>query len=40
MAWAPDSSAVAFDLDALVMVVDSDIYVFDVATAELVNLHG
>ena len=38
MAWAPDSSAVAFDLDALVMAVDSDIYVFDVATAELVNL--
>lgn len=38
MAWAPDSSAVAFDLDALVFGIDSDIYVFDVATAELLNL--
>ena len=38
MAWAPDSSAVAFDLSALVEAVDSDVYVFDVATAELANL--
>ena len=38
MAWAPDSSAVAFDLNALVFGVDSDIYVYDVADAELANL--
>ncbi len=38
MAWSPDSSAVAFDLNALVFGVDSDIYVFDVATSELDNL--
>ncbi|HET9548116.1 MAG TPA: hypothetical protein VFO97_09785 [Desertimonas sp.] len=38
MAWAPDSSAVAFDLNALVFGIDSDIYVYDVADAELANV--
>ncbi len=36
--WAPDSSAVAFSYDAWRMGVDSDIFVFEVATGETVNL--
>lgn len=36
--WAPDSSAVAFSLDFARLLVESDIYVFDVETAEIANL--
>ena len=36
--WAPDSSAVAFSEDTPRLFVDSDIYVFEVETGELVNL--
>ncbi|MGB3307191.1 MAG: hypothetical protein WBA63_13460 [Thermomicrobiales bacterium] len=36
--WAPDSSAVAFSLEAAKYFVDSDIYVFDVETGELADL--
>jgi hypothetical protein len=36
--WAPDSSAVAFSLDAPNRLVDSDIYVFEVASGILRNL--
>jgi len=36
--WAPDSSAVAFSLEAAKYFVDSDIYVFDVEKGELADL--
>jgi len=36
--WAPDSSAVAFSLEAARFFIDSDIYVFEVDTKELRNL--
>jgi Tol biopolymer transport system component len=36
--WAPDSSAVAFALEAARFLIDSDIYVFEVEDGELVNL--
>jgi len=38
IAWAPDSSAVAFALEAAKFLIDSDIYVFEVADRELNNL--
>lgn len=36
--WAPDSSAVAFSLQAATYFIDSDIYVFDVEKGELDDL--
>ncbi|MBA2277163.1 MAG: PD40 domain-containing protein [Chloroflexia bacterium] len=36
--WAPDSSAVAFSLNAAIYLIDSDVYVFEVAAGELRNL--
>lgn len=36
--WAPDSSAVAFALNAAIYLIDSDIYVFEVEAGELHNL--
>ncbi|MDQ4100382.1 MAG: hypothetical protein M3121_07770, partial [Chloroflexota bacterium] len=36
--WAPDSSAVAFALNAATQLIDSDIYVFEVGAGELHNL--
>ena len=36
--WAPDSSAVAFALEAAKFFIDSDIYVFEVEAEELRNL--
>lgn len=38
IAWAPDSSAVAFSLEAAKFLIDSDIYVFEVDAGELRNL--
>lgn len=38
IAWAPDSSAVAFSLDAARLLIDSDIYVLDVESGDLENL--
>jgi hypothetical protein len=38
IAWAPDSSAVAFSQDAARYFIDSDITVFDVETKQLTNL--
>ncbi len=38
IAWAPDSSAVAFSLDAPRMAYDSDIYVFERESGALTNL--
>jgi hypothetical protein len=38
MAWAPDSSAVAFDLDFLVRFVDSDVYVYETDDSTVVDL--
>jgi hypothetical protein len=38
MAWAPDSSAVAFSLDTPRMAYDSDIYVFERESGVLTNL--
>ncbi len=38
IAWAPDGTAVAFALDAIRMLYDSDIYVYEIVTGELVNL--
>ena len=38
IAWAPDSTAVAWSLDAFRLIVESDIYVFEVATGKSVNL--
>jgi hypothetical protein len=38
IAWSPDSSAVAFSLGAPNRLVDSDIYLFDIATGTLTNL--
>lgn len=38
--WAPDSSAVAFSLGSSSRLVDSDIYVFDVASGTLRNVNG
>jgi hypothetical protein len=38
IAWAPDSSAVAFSQDAARLLIDSDIAVFDIETRQLTNL--
>lgn len=38
MAWAPDSSAVAFSLDFARFFAESDIFVFDIDTGKLANL--
>ena len=38
MAWAPDSSAVAFYLDVAVRFVDSDVYLYEIADRTVVNL--
>jgi len=38
IAWAPDSSAVAFSLEAAKFLIDSDIYLFEVDAGELRNL--
>ena len=38
IAWAPDSSAVAFSLNAVQLLTDSALYVFEVAAWELRNL--
>lgn len=38
IAWAPDSSAIAFSLDALPRLLNSDIFVLDVDNADLVDL--
>lgn len=40
IAWAPDSSAVAFSVDTPTLLIDSDVLVFEVATGTLVNLTG
>lgn len=40
IAWAPDSSAVAFSLDALPVFADSDIFVMDVESGRLGTLTG
>lgn len=36
--WAPDSSAVAFALDAILMLYESDIYVYELDSGELTNI--
>lgn len=38
MVWSPHSSAVAFSLDAVIRLYDSDIYVFDRESGALTNL--
>lgn len=38
IAWAPDSSAVAFSEDAAVLLIDSDIQIFDIESQSIVNL--
>lgn len=38
VAWSPDSTAVAWSLDAARLLRDSDIYVFDVDTGTITNL--
>lgn len=38
IAWAPDSTAVAYSLDAMLGNVESDIYVVDVAAGSVTNL--
>jgi Tol biopolymer transport system component len=38
IAWSPDGTAVAFSLDHVVLLVESDIFVYDVASGELANL--
>ncbi len=38
IAWAPDSSAVAFALDAIRLFEESDIYIFDRGSGQQVNL--
>lgn len=38
IAWAPDSSAIAFSLDAIPTLRNSDIFVLDVENADLVDL--
>lgn len=38
LAWSPDSSAVAFSFNTAVLFVDSDIFVFELATGQITNL--
>ena len=38
--WSPDNSAVAWSLQAARLLRDSDIYVFDIASATITNLTG
>lgn len=38
IAWAPDSSAVAFSEDATRLLIDSDIRIFDIESESLINL--